>query len=184
MKRYKKQIDKIARKNQGPDGFIDYYDASDFVCDLEELLDEDVRMMLDDRNFEDAFELTNYIFITAGNVDIDDSDGGISFIADKCCGIWEGILENCDISVKRTIYNWFTGHLDGSIIDHMEEYIERILIESFNEKEFIAEKLAFTDRKVKEAEKISDSWSKEYHAGNWALRHLILMEDDKKHGVN
>lgn len=180
MKYYKKQIDKIVRKNQGIDGFIDYYEASNFVCDLEEFLDEDVRMILDGKNFKEAFELTNYIFITAGNVDIDDSDGGISYIADKCCGIWEKILENCDISVKKTMYSWFTSHLDGSIIDYMEEYIERILVESFKEKEFIAEKLAFTDRKVKEAEKISDSWSKEYNAGNWALRHLTLMEDDKK----
>ena len=30
-----------------------------------------------------AFELTNYVFKTVGNVDIDDSDGGTSQVANK-----------------------------------------------------------------------------------------------------
>ena len=58
-----------------------------------------------------AFELTNYVFKTIGNVDIDDSDGGTSQVANTCYDKWKEILENCTEEVRDEMFTWFTSHL-------------------------------------------------------------------------
>ena len=44
----------------------------------------------------EAFELVNCIFYEIGNRDIDDSDGGTSFVADNCYEYWQTILQECN----------------------------------------------------------------------------------------
>jgi len=176
MKKYKTQIDQVVRKHQGRNCFIDYHSAGDFIDSLEEFLYEDVQMMLDNGDYREAFELTNYIFLTAGEVDIDDSAGGTGMLADHCSGIWGELLEKSDISDKRIFFEWFIDHLDGSVIDYMEEYIERVFMSAFKEDEFLRTKKEFVDKKVTAAEKDTDSWSRDYQVGNWAMNYISLMK--------
>ncbi|NLB42130.1 MAG: hypothetical protein GX815_07690 [Clostridiales bacterium] len=178
MKQYRYLIDSTMRRYLGRDDFINYYEANDFIRKMENFLYEDIQMMLDNKCYLDAFELTNYIFVAVGNVAMDDSDGGTGMLADHCYNIWLEILENTDMKAKKSMYEWFTHHLDGSIIDYMEEYIEDILMKEFLEKEFTNSKLDFTKEKAKEYENKPDSWSSSHRSGQWALRHLQLMEDN------
>ncbi|HVI42102.1 MAG TPA: SWIM zinc finger family protein, partial [Anaerovoracaceae bacterium] len=123
MKRYKNQIDGIFRHYSGRYGFVDYYNAGSFIAELEEFLDHDIWGLLDNRELEEAFELTNYIFVKTGNQDMDDSDGGTGMLADRCLEIWLEIIGHCDMGLKREMFRWYTDHLDGSVIDYMEDYI-------------------------------------------------------------
>jgi len=176
MMKYKDQIDRVVTKYQDRHHFIDYRTASNFINALQEFLYEDVQMMLDDQCYLEAFELTCYIFTTVGNVDMDDSSGGTGMLAEHCYEIWQEILKVSTENTKRTIYEWFSSHLDGSIIDYMEDYIERILMEEFTEKEYLVEKLLLTDKKVKEAEKKKNPWSRDHHTGRWVMNHIAIME--------
>ncbi len=177
MKRYRQQVDASIQKYLGRDHFISYYEAYGFIREMAEYLYEDVRMMLDEGSYLSAFDLTGYIFMKVGNVDMDDSDGGTDMLADQCKEIWEEILESADDYVKQVMFEWFTGHLDGSIIDYMEEYIEQMLMEHFREERFREAKLMFSDRKVREAKQNPDSLSERYYAAKWALLHMELMEE-------
>lgn len=179
MHRYKNQINRIFDEYAGRQGFIDYYSAGAFISELEDFLDNDVEGMLDNRQYQEAFEMTGYIFIKTGNQDMDDSDGGTGMLAAQCMEIWQEILGNCDLGLKRTMFVWFIKHLDGSVIDYMEECIEQILFESFTEDEFLKEKLAFTESKVHKYKKEKDSWTRRYHAGRWAIRHIAVLREQK-----
>lgn len=141
MKRYKNEINNIFRRYAGHHDFVDYKNARYFIWELEGFLDNDIQAMLDNSQFKEAFDLTNYIFIKTGNQDMDDSDGGTGEIANRCFEIWQEILDNCSIDFKRDMYKWFIEHMDGSVIDYMEDYIEQVLFEDFKEKEFIQNKL-------------------------------------------
>lgn len=176
VKCYKKQMDEIVHKYTGRDRFIGYREAHAFIRELKEILYEDIEEMLDSGHEREAFELTCHLFITAGNVDIDDSDGELGSLAWECCEIWKKILDTDDMELKRFLYQWFLSHLDGSVIDYMEEYIEQILMEEFQEKEFLLEKLAFTEKKVEAFEHQTDAWTSRYYAGKWAVSHLSLMQ--------
>ena len=178
MKRYKTQVDASVRRYLGRDHFISYYEALGFIREMEEYLYEDVRMMLDDGSYLNAFDLTCYIFLKVGNVDIDDSDGGTEMLACHCEEIWQEIMDSADEKVKETAYEWFAKHLNGSVIDYMEEHIERMLMENFKEKKYLERKLTCIDRKVREAKQSTDSLHEMYYAAKWALRRLDLMEEN------
>ncbi|WP_027398956.1 SWIM zinc finger family protein [Anaerovorax odorimutans] len=179
MKRYKNQIDGIFRNYAGRYGFVDYYNAGSFILELEEVLDHDVIRLVENKQFEEAFELTNYIFVKTGNQDMDDSDGGTGMLADRCLEIWQEIIENSDMEMKRKMFQWYTEHLDGSIIDYMEAYIEQLLFENFMEEEFLLYKLKLTEKKVCTYKNEKDSWTRGYHAGMWALKHIGVMKEQK-----
>lgn len=83
MERYKRQVDASIRKYLGRDHFISYYEAYDFIREMEEYLYKDVRMMLDEGSYLSAFDLTGYLFVKVGNVDMDDSDGGVCFFSSE-----------------------------------------------------------------------------------------------------
>lgn len=147
---------------------------------MEEFLDEDIRRMIDNADYQCAFELLNYIFTTISNVDIDDSDGGTGMIADRIYQLWTELLSKVAVPDKKKMFVWFTTHLDGSIIDYLEEYIERIIIDEFKESEYRQDKLAFIEQMIEESNKKESDWSRSYSVGKWALRYLELLTEDVK----
>lgn len=120
VERYKNQVDAIANHYLGRNQFISYYEADNFMSELEDMIDEDVRRMTDNGDYLCAFELMNYIFALVGDVDMDDSDGGTSMLADRIYQLWVELLSKVNSQEKRKMFDWFTSHLDGSIIDYLE----------------------------------------------------------------
>jgi hypothetical protein len=108
---------------------------------------------------------------------MDDSDGGTGEIAGRCLEIWQEILDNCSIDFKRDMYKWFVEHLDGSVIDYMEDYVEKILFEDFREEEFMESKLMYLDDKIKEYKVEKDSWFNQYKLGKLILRSIETLEE-------
>lgn len=184
MKRYKNQVNNIFRRYAGYHDFVDYKNARGFISELEEILDNDIRSMLDNNQLKEAFELTNYIFIKVGNQDMDDSDGGTGEIANICSEIWQEILYKSDIKLKREIFKWFIDHLDGSVIDYMEDYIEQVIFDDFKEEEFMEKKSIFLDNEINEYKKDKGLQLNSFRLGELALHRIEILEtknvDQKK----
>ena len=121
---YIRQIDMIANRYLGKNRFISYYEAENFIWELEEIIDEAVRRIIDNGNYIGAFEVMNYIFVLIGDVDMDDSDGGTSMLADRIYQLWLELLVKVSLEEKRKMFDWFISHLDGSVMDYLEDYIE------------------------------------------------------------
>ena len=115
--------------------------------------------------------------VALGNLDIDDSDGETGMLADACMEIWQDILEHSDELLRKKMFQWFLEHINESVIDYMEEYLEEILFENFKEEAFLAEKLEFTDKQVRKFKKEVDSWSSGYAVGKWTIRHIAIMKE-------
>ena len=177
MAGYKNQISNVFRKYAGRHGFIDYRNATYFISELQETLDTDIQSMVNNNQLQEAFELTNYIFIRVGNQDMDDSDGGTGQIANSCLDIWQEILYKCDIKLKGEMFNWFITHLNGSVIDYMEAYIEQIIFDDFKEEEFVTNKSVFLDNKINEYKKETNVWSNSYRLGQLVLRRIEILEE-------
>lgn len=63
---YIRQVDIIADRYLGRNRFISYYEADGFISELEEIIDEDVRRMIDNANYLSAFEVMNaYCWISS-----------------------------------------------------------------------------------------------------------------------
>lgn len=176
---YIRQIDVIADRYLGRNYFISYYEAKGFISELQEIIDEDICSMIDNGNYLSAFEIINYIFVLIGDVDMDDSDGGTGMLADRIYQLWVELLSKVSPEDKDKMFNWFTAHLDGSVIDYLEEYIEQIIMEEFEEKEFAQAKLEFVESMIERSEKKEPDWSRSYAVGKWAIRYLEMLKVKK-----
>ena len=176
---YIRQVDIIADRYLGRNHFISYYEADGFISELEEIIDEDVRRMIDNGNYLSAFEVMNYIFVLIGDVDMDDSDGGTGMLADRIYQLWLELLVKVSLEEKRKMFDWFTSHLDGSVIDYLEEYIEQIIMGEFEEKEYEQAKLDFIEDMIERSERKDSDWSRNYGVGKWAVRYLEMLQEKK-----
>ena len=176
---YIRQVDIIADRYLGRNHFISYYEADGFISELEEIIDEDVRRMIDNGDYLSAFEVMNYIFVLIGDVDMDDSDGGTSMLADRIYQLWLELLVKVSLEEKRKMFDWFTSHLDGSVIDYLEEYIEQIIMGEFEEKEYEQAKLDFIEDMIARSERKDSDWSRDYGVGKWAVRYLEMLQEKK-----
>lgn len=176
---YIRQVDIIADRYLGRNRFISYYEADGFISELEEIIDEDVRRMIENDNYLSAFEVMNYIFVLIGDVDMDDSDGGTGMLADRIYQLWLELLVKVSAEEKKKMFDWFTSHLDGSVIDYLEEYIEQIIMGEFDEKEYEQAKLDFIEDMIARSECKDSDWSRDYAVGKWAVRYLELLKEKK-----
>lgn len=173
---YIRQVDIITDRYLGRNRFISYYEADGFISELEDIIDEDVRRMIDNDNYLSAFEVMNYIFVLIGDVDMDDSDGGTGMLADRIYQLWLELLVKVSTEEKKKMFDWFTSHLDGSVIDYLEEYIEQIIMGEFDEKEYEQVKLDFIQKMIARSECKDSDWSRDYAVGKWAVRYLELLK--------
>lgn len=172
-----KQINMITNKYLGRDHFISYNKASNFISELKDIIHEDVRQMIDDGSYLNAFKVMNYIFVLLGQVDMDDSDGCTGFIAEDIYQLWLELLEKVNIEEKQKMYDWFNSHLDGSLNDYLEEYIKKIIMEEFEGKDYRQEELVSILYRIDRDELINDDLSREQVVGKWAVEYLeLLME--------
>lgn len=174
---YFEQIDEIADRYLGRDHFINYYQAYDFMLELEEIIDKDVRRMIDNGSHISAFHVMNHIFVLLGNVDMDDSGGETSMLAEQIYQLWLELLTKVNAQDKRKMFIWFTTHMDGSVIDYLEEYIEQIIMEEFKEPEYEQDKLSFMEKMIEKAEKKDSGWSRDYAVGKWTVTYLKTLEE-------
>ena len=174
---YFEQIDEIADRYLGRDHFINYYQAYDFMLELEEIIDKDVRRMIDNGSHISAFHVMNHIFVLLGNVDMDDSGGETSMLAEQIYQLWLELLVKVNAQDKRKMFIWFTTHMDGSVIDYLEEYIEQIIMEEFKEPEYEQDKLSFMEEMIEKAEKKDSGWSRDYAVGKWTVTYLRTLEE-------
>ena len=174
---YFEQIDEIADRYLGRDHFINYYQAYDFMLELEEIIDKDVRRMIDNGSHISAFHVMNHIFVLLGNVDMDDSGGETSMLAEQIYQLWLELLTKVNAQDKRKMFIWFTTHMDGSVIDYLEEYIEQIIMEEFKEPEYEQDKLSFMEEMIEKAEKKDSGWSRDYAVGKWTVTYLRTLEE-------
>ena len=174
---YQKEIDQIVRSYLGRDYFISYYQANDFISTMENYIYQDVTTMIDNGDYLRAFELTCYLFLKVGNVDIDDSDGGTGSFADLCFETWNQILDEVDEKIEEKMYNWFIRHLNGSVVDYMEDYLESILMQRFKREKFLKDKLKYTENRINILKKQPEDWYTDYKIENWVLNHLDIMDE-------
>ena len=102
------------------DGYIDYYEASGFIGELENILTDEVDTRLDHGKDREAFDISCRVFLALDEVEMDDSDGGITVIANHCQSVWQTILERAEDSLRREIFDWLMAQCGGAIIDYLE----------------------------------------------------------------
>lgn len=177
LKHYKREINKTVRSFLGRDQFINYMQTPAFINAMDKYLNEDIKMMLEHGCYNEAFELTSYLFLKVGSAEMDDSRGELRMFASDCLNIWSEILNNGDRQLEDKMYQWFIKQLDGSLIGYMEECLEDIVINNFKDPKYLTEKLIFIQKKIIFAKKQKQDWFGEFETSKWIFWHLKVMEE-------
>ena len=180
MNRLKQEVEMIAWKYSDRSGYVDYYHAMDYVHDLEAFLDENVQNLIDKKLIMQAFELTNEVFHMVGNQDIDDSDGGTTWIANSCYEYWKQILDQATDEQRDQMFQWFKGRPQNYVIDYMEDYISDFLMDEFHDTSMLLEKLRMLDELIERAGDKTDCgslYSSYYGFENIILKRLQIMKE-------
>lgn len=180
MERLKQGVDQLVWEYGDRSGYIDYRNALDFCWALENYLEDKVDTLIERKCYGQAFALTNYVFQTIGNIDIDDSDGGTSQVANVCYDKWKKILENCSEEEKNEMFSWFMSHLSCDyVVDYMEDYMEDFLTHEFQNREMLEKMLKDLDERIEMQTSSTDcgsTWSARYGYENNIIKRLELME--------
>ena len=180
MDRLKQGVDQLVWEYGDRSGYIDYRNALDFCWALENYLEDKVDTLIERKCYGQAFALTNYVFQTIGNIDIDDSDGGTSQVANACYDKWKEILENCSEEEKNEMFSWFMSHLSCDyVVDYMEDYMEDFLTHEFQNREMLEKMLKDLDERIEMQTSSTDcgsTWSARYGYENNIIKRLELME--------
>ena len=148
LNRYKRRIDKIIDSYTDRSDFIDYYHADAFIEDVLEFLHNDLRDMISKGYIMKSFELSCYLFKAVSDVEMDDSDGGLTVFGSDMLDIWKELIGKADDAQKNKMFGWFIENLDDYVIDYMEDYIEEIIFSDFPEKCFLDIKLEYADSMI------------------------------------
>lgn len=159
------------------DGYIDYYEADDFIDELNEILGKEVETRLERGKDREAFDISCRVFLALDEVEMDDSNGGISIIADQCQKIWQTILKRADDSLRREIFDWLMEQCGGEIIDYLEDFCEDTLMRCFDAPEELKEILACEQSALDRAMlRGADKWGYNFPARRYAMNCIRLME--------
>lgn len=174
---YKNTIDEFFYANNDSSGFIHYYDAMELEADLGVFIEQEIENNLLKYGYhKESFELISKIFVDISKQELDDSGGTTTNIAYRSMEIWNEILNNCTIELKREIFQWFKDQLNGQLVDYMEEYVEEIIFENFKEQEFLEDKLIFSKKQFDQLKNEESSWYREYKAQEWGIKYLELLK--------
>lgn len=183
MKRYKNQINKIFRKYSHYEGFIDYENACELNSELTDFLDNEIQNMVNNNQLEEAFELTNYLFIELGNQDIEQYLGDFDDVTDeagyRCLMIWQDIINNSSIEFKRKMFDWFHKQLSGSVVNDTAGYLTDVIFNDFEEYEFLEKNVIYLDKRIKEHQKKDEPHVDSNKIGNLHLMRISVMEEMK-----
>lgn len=178
LQEYQRRICAIFDEYADRSGFIDYRQAEPFAEALTDFLEEEMAGLVKRRYYEEAFALTNDVFLQLADLEIDDSSGETTMLVSLCEDIWQEIYKQCDQKMKEKMLQWYFKQMDRGAGDFMQ-YIESMVFETFAEDAFLAEKRAYIEKKIRRLKAEKESWSRDRQMEQWLLYHIDVMQKQK-----
>lgn len=172
---FNKQFDDIIN-NHSDSGFIDYRNSYGFESDMANFLGA---LSKNSKFFSSCTAWDSILHFTKkfGNLQIDDSNGTMTYLCELLSNIWIQYIDNTDAESQTEIRKWIEQHMLNENMWMMKDDLERIYCTNFNDEKNLKAKLKFYD-KIIEAEKQSTKWpyTKDYRIAGWATQKASVME--------
>ena len=105
--------------------FVDYQEAYSLMSDMADYMERRLQPMLDAGLVMEAYHLVSTVLVTASDVDMDDSDGGLTMLTACCRNAWRKVFETASDAQREELYQLFQveiGCFDDDLIrDEVED---------------------------------------------------------------
>lgn len=150
LEHYKKLIDSTIYEHEDKWGFIDYEEVSDFYEDME-AFNDDIRIMIDNGQYRDAFQLSLYICQEVADIDSDD-DGEMTMIMDDYSSFWAEIAEKMPPQDKDWLFEQALLEYELNDNDFLDDYLEALITRQFREERYRGRVMDFIDIAIQTSE--------------------------------
>lgn len=151
-KRWASDIREIRYRAADRHGFIDYRHAGRYTAELSEYLRSRLDPLMRYQLTEDAFYLVGLVYVEAMSREIDDSDGGLSFIASECESIWKELLKAPGAD-QAGMFKWFKKQIGRFGGDFGEDALLQAVFEDFTDRKVLPQILEMLDQRIETAGK-------------------------------
>ena len=196
QKRWKTDLARLTREASDRSGFIDYYHADDYTEKLWQYLNDKIEPLLENRLIMDAFLLVGLVYMEALDQEMDDSDGGLSFVADQCLTYWRELIPAPEADQEKML-SWFAAQLQHFSGGVGEDWLWPVVLQDFTDARLLPMILDLLDGRIKTAREhslpglikyrlalmermgMSPEEIEAYRKGFWALPEVRKQELDR-----
>lgn len=183
FEQYKKRYQDIVNPNIETGRFVPYRKAMRMERGLNDFLTEEVTGLVNNKYFDEAFDITKLIFLRLNKLNIDDSGGVVHDIMREIFRVWQAILNQGPKIIATTMFRWIISRRDqlGDTTDP-DQYLE-FLLDNFREPNQMERKLQIAGQQVEELEDKTPPGSYPVEEERWAKFYLELadqMDDEEK----
>lgn len=173
---YKRKVDNAFQMHEDSYDFISYRDTWELSSKLTDILDNEIQTMIDNEQYEKAFELSYYIVDSLLNKSWNTSSVEIESVIMQALDVWETILMVCDVELKQGMIEILISDLSQTKMNDAEYWFETFVIDHFEEEEFLVEKLNYFDYKIEECKKDQRPPYFRYRLNQYIINRLEIME--------
>ena len=125
-------------------GFADWRDCGNLCMDVTDMLEGAKEGLCEEGRYADLCDLCNWTYVKWGNTDKNDSNGETQEFCACVYDIWETIYRDGESDLSHeNMLETLLQHLDGRVIDYMEDELYDFILAHFKSDDELAKKERF-----------------------------------------
>ena len=153
--RFRKNLEGLTYEYEDHHGFIDWRNGFDYVRGFCECLSDFVGPMIARKQYPVAFKALKEVADVLMRVEMDGSGGEHSLIAEDIGAYLQDVIESCDEKTRDEIHDWIESKKDDEYYFIVEDELEEIYEQSFNDEKYLLKMLDDVKEKIDDPERES-----------------------------
>lgn len=146
--RWKEDLMEMVWEAEDEYEFVDYREAYGLMSDMADYLQRRLQPLLDAGLVMEAYHLVSTVLVTASDVDMDDSDGGLTVLTACCQDAWRKVFEVASDTQRENLYQLFQVEISCFEHDFIRDEVEDLFLDLEWEESLQQRNLTMLDYKI------------------------------------
>lgn len=146
--RWKEDLMEMVWEAEDEHEFVDYREAYGLMSDMADYMERRLQPMLDAGLVMEAYHLVSTVLVTASDVDMDDSDGGLTMLTACCQDAWRKVFETASDAQREDLYWLFQVEIGCIEHDFIRDEVEDLFLNLDWEESLQQRNLVMLDYKI------------------------------------
>ena len=148
VSRWKEDLMEMIWEAEDEHEFVDYREAYGLMSDMADYMESRLQPMLDAGLVMEAYHLVATVLITASDVDMDDSDGGLTMLTACCQEAWRKVFESASDMEREDLYQLFQVEIGCFEHDFIRDEVEDLFLDLHWDEALQQKNLIMLDYKI------------------------------------
>ena len=146
--RWKEDLMEMVWEAEDEHEFVDYREAYGLMSDMADYMERRLQPMLDTGLVMEAYHLVATVLVTAADVDMDDSDGGLTMLTARCQDAWRKVFETASDAQRENLHQLFQVEIGCFEHDFIRDEVEDLFLDLEWDETLQQRNLVILDRKI------------------------------------